>query len=146
MTVRLALLVSLMLAVLAACGRNADRPPRPADVGDRPPTALPAESLAPAATLIKLLRAQLTTADPVGAQVAILCEVFRLTSTVGVKRSNALLDAASELVYAHVDDSVRDRLDRALGNHVFRADQGCDSLAKAGVLGDTIYPKRKYSQ
>ncbi len=99
---------------------------------------------------VKLLRAQLTAEDPYQAAVAIHCEqrrvMTRLTNEAdnpleGENAAVALLKEATTDAYTPSDRQAQDRVDRALDGRVFDAQEGCDSLARAGVLGDTVMPR-----
>jgi hypothetical protein len=101
---------------------------------------------------IKLLRAQLRSEDPYRAHVAVYCEASRIINLLtnqaddpleGQNKAVRLLDEAERRAYTPADGPARRRVDSALAGKVFDAEPGCDSLARAGVLGDTVMPKLK---
>lgn len=82
-----------------------------------------------------LVREQLTAPDPHAAQVAIGCEMLRLMVRYGARQTSKPIDAATARALGPQSrDRVRE-IDNQLANHVFTAGEGCDSLARAGVLG-----------
>jgi hypothetical protein len=82
-----------------------------------------------------LLKEQLTSADPHQAQVAINCETLRLMVKYGAHSTREPMEqAAARALGPDTKTRVRE-IDSMLANHVFSADQGCDSLSRAGVLG-----------
>jgi hypothetical protein len=98
----------------------------------------------------KLLRAQLTAKDPYQAQVAVYCEASRIIVSLtneaddpleGQNRAIRLLNETERRTFPSADTPARDRVDSALGGQVFDSEPGCDSLAHAGVLGDTVMPR-----
>jgi hypothetical protein len=98
----------------------------------------------------KLLRAQLTAKDPYQALVAVYCEASRVTILLineaddpleGHNRAVRLLNETERRTFTSADTPARDRVDSALAGQVFDAEPGCDSLARAGVLGDTVMPR-----
>jgi hypothetical protein len=104
------------------------------------------------ALYVKLLRAQLTAEDPYQAGVAIHCEQLRIMRVMSQRAASPLegenaavesLRAAGKRAFTPADQPARDRVDRALHGRVFTAELGCDSLAKAGMLGDTVWPEFK---
>jgi hypothetical protein len=98
---------------------------------------------------VKLLRAQLTAKDPYQAAVAVHCEQLRVMRVMTQSAADPLqaenaaghaLRSAESRAFTPSDEPARDRVDIALDGKVFTAEVGCDSLAKAGVLGDTVWP------
>lgn len=98
----------------------------------------------------KLLRAQLTAKDLYQAQVAVYCEASRIIVLLtneaedpleGQNRAIRLLDETQRRTFTSADNPARDRVDSALAGQVFDSDPGCDSLARTGVLGDTVMPR-----
>jgi len=59
----------------------------------------------------------------------------------GENKAMRILRAAERRAYTPADNLARDRVDSALGGKVFDSEAGCDSLARAGVLGDTVMPQ-----
>jgi len=101
---------------------------------------------------VRLLRGRLSAEDPYQAQVAVNCEALRILRVVrdtspdklqGENEANRLMRAAERRAYTIADSPARRRVDSALAGRVFDADDNCDSLARAGVLGDTVWPKFK---
>jgi len=153
-TGRLSLLAPVLI-VLAACTRSpapklasADSAPVARDTTDTFPVPLTGHYL-------KLLRARLSSPDPYQATVLIYCEQMRImdllagqagTPLEGEKKAVRLLKAAERLAYTPADKPARRRVDSALAGKVFDSDPGCDSLARAGQLGDTAIPPRKAGQ
>lgn len=98
---------------------------------------------------VKLLRDQLNAQDPYLAAVPIYCEQRRIIRLLtnqatepldGQNRAVELLTAAERRAFTRADKPARDRVDRALGGRVFNALVNCDSVARTGVLGDTVIP------
>jgi hypothetical protein len=136
---RLRLLASGLI-LLAACTRS--------------PDSMPSDSTGVHLTdhYVKLLRARLTAKDPYQATVAMYCEQVRIMTLLtnaardpltGENDAVRLLKEATERAYTPADRPARDRMERALDGRVFDAQPGCDSLARAGVLGDTVMPRLK---
>jgi hypothetical protein len=99
---------------------------------------------------VKLLRAQLTAKDPYQANVLLYCEgsriIILLTNEAddpleGQNRAVELLHDAARRAFTPADAAARNRVDSALDGQVFDALANCDSLARAGELGDTSMPK-----
>lgn len=102
--------------------------------GRRDVSTLPDDS-AMTARYEQLVRDQLTGSDPHAAQVAIICETDRLMTTYGVERASRAIDDAAARALAPESHSRVRSIDSQLANDVFEAGEGCDSLARAGVLG-----------
>lgn len=101
---------------------------------------------------VRLLRAQLTADDPHQTQVAIGCEALRVLRVVtdtsrdklaGENQATRLLNMAARQAYVPADLPARKRVDSVLAGQMFGVDEQCDSLARAGILGDTAWPKFK---
>jgi hypothetical protein len=146
---RLRLLAPLLI-VLAACTRSPAS--KLSSTDSAPATRDSTDSLRTPITdhYVKLLRAQLTAKDPYQAAVAIHCEQGRIITLMtneaddpleGQNEAIRLLHRAGDRAYTSDDRPARDRVDRALAGKVFDARAGCDSLARAGVLGDTVMPQ-----
>jgi hypothetical protein len=134
----------MLLGSLAGCsGADKAAHDRPMSSGGPPSSALYRlpDSLAPVKTLVGLLRAQLTAKDPLVTEVAIDCEVLRLVGVLGLKRGEYWMHAAFQGAYLPGDDTARTRIDSARSIRTHGGDEKCDSLAKAGVLGGTYFPK-----
>jgi hypothetical protein len=61
----------------------------------------------------------------------------------GENEASRLLQIAARRAYTPADLPARKRVDSILAGQVFEADDNCDSLARAGVLGDTVWPEFK---
>ncbi len=125
--------------LLAGCRGNASREANPVviDAGLPP---VPAESLHLSDGMIRILREELTTKDPAFSMRAALCESIRLQLVYGENVANRLTAAAVATAHRGVADSTLRRIDAALATRTFRVGDNCDSLAKAGILGDTAFP------
>lgn len=104
----------------------------------------PADSLA-TNRYVELLRAEFSAADPIAAHTASYCELARLqrvyTNLHGYGYSVGLLRAAEKRAFRDIPDSTLKRHERSLPQvWAAREDHTCAELARAGVLGDTIYP------
>jgi hypothetical protein len=82
-----------------------------------------------------LLIEQLTGSDAHASEVAITCENMRLVVRYGLHRMRGPLKAAVARAQAHGTQRRLREIDSELANHVITAGKGCDSLARAGVLG-----------
>ena len=98
---------------------------------------------------VTLLRDRLRAPDPYLATVPIYCEQRRIVRLLtnqaadpleGQNKAVALLTEAERQAFTAADEPARDRVDRALGGRVFNARVNCDSVARTGVLGDTVIP------
>jgi hypothetical protein len=137
--------------MLASCTRD----PAPRSDGDTVATVPQTRDTFPVpltAHYVKLIRDQLTAKDPYQAQVIIYCEVSRIMILLtnqaddpleGHNRAVRLLKEARERAFTAADAPARARVDSALSGKVFNAQPGCDSLARAGLLGDTVMPSLK---
>ena len=132
-------LVALSAAGLGCQGKGSQET-NPANVPSLGSRIVAPESLQLAAPMIRLLREQRRAADPSSLMEAILCETIRLQAVHGEKAGNSLTAAAYAEAHRGMADSTLRRIDAAMANKTFRVGEGCDSLAKAGILGDTVFP------
>jgi len=143
-------LLAPFLIILVGCTRSPA--PKLASTDSTPATQDSTDSARAHLTdhYVKLLRAQLTAKDPYQAAVAIHCEQGRIITLMtnevvdpleGQNEAIRLLHTAGDHAYTSDDRPARDRVERALAGKVFDARAGCDSLARAGVLGDTVMPE-----
>jgi hypothetical protein len=137
-------LLTTLLILLAACGRS---PASKFSGVDSVGTRDSLESLQLTEHYVKLLRARLTAEDPYQATAPIYCEQLRIIRLLtnqaekpldGQNKAVRLLRAAERRAFTPAEQRAVDRVDRSLGGRVFDAQPGCDSLARAGVLGDTV--------
>jgi len=135
-----------LILLAAACAQS----PPPQAATEKTGRDSPDSARALTGHYVKLLRAQLTAKDPYQAQVAIYCEQSRIINLLtnqaenpldGQNKAVRLLRSAERRTFTRADEPARDRVDSALGGKVFNAEPGCDSLARAGVLGDTVMPQ-----
>ena len=94
---------------------------------------------------VELLRAELTAADPMEALKAVQCELQRVrrvvTQTHGSAYALGVLKGAERRAFEKVPDSMIRRRDERYGLTVpIFGDADCIPLARAGVLGDTVFP------
>jgi hypothetical protein len=94
------------------------------------------------ARYVELQRARLTAKDPATALETTMCEEARISGLVGRERSMRALEAARHRAFPPEEE----QMDLALfgsqlaGKSYAISREQCDSLARAGVLGDTVWP------
>lgn len=83
----------------------------------------------------ELLREKFATPKPHNAEHALICETVRLRAVYGPNRALQLMKAAAGRVLGEVPQSRQREVDSQLADHIFSLGNGCDSLARTGVLG-----------
>jgi hypothetical protein len=87
-----------------------------------------------------LLREQLVAADPWPLAVAARCERRRVMLVLGAYEALPALWDAWRRAYPDSLAAARDRATQALYGHTYPMELPCDSLARAGMLGDKQWP------
>lgn len=80
---------------------------------------------------VRLLRKQLTAADPYVVQKEINCEADRLMDQLGELEALRRMESARDTAFTHSERRVRDRIHESFANRVFYANDGCEALWRA---------------
>ncbi|MGH8244591.1 MAG: hypothetical protein ACRETY_14720 [Steroidobacteraceae bacterium] len=112
-------LLSGVAVVAFGCGTSAP------SADTRPPKNVSAPQITD--EYVRLSRKQLTDPDPRAVQREINCEIRRLGQLLGDQEAFTRMEAAEDTVFTWRDRAARERVDRALANHVFYYNDGCDT-------------------
>ena len=124
--------------VAAGCRHAPPNPPPPAR-----PDSVEAQWRVMTRRYEQLLRQLLVTKDPTRVTQALLCEEMRLrTRVASLQQADSLFREARARAYGPADQPALRRAEGAVPyGHIFDAGGPvCDTLAREGMLGDTIFP------